>query len=169
MELALPLLIASTAVSAVGEIAAGNAQAAQYQATARAARYNAQLARQEASITGAQTAREEERQRRAGRASIAEQYTAIAQSGVAPGAGSARLSLENAATEAELDALNVRYRGTMQARGLLNEAIQQDFASKVAKKAAGRARTAGFIGAGAALLKGASSYATGGYKAPVKV
>lgn len=168
-ELALVALVAGTATSAVGEIASGNAQAAQYQAQAAAAGYNARLARQEAAAVGAQTAREEERQRRTGREAIAEQFTAAAQSGVAPMSGSSRLSLEEAATMAELDALTVRYRGQMQARGLREEAKQQDFQKKAARDQAGRAKIAGYIGAGTQILKGVSGYASGSYKSPVKV
>jgi hypothetical protein len=167
--LALPLLIGSTAMSAVGSIMQGNAQASQYEAQAAAANYNAGLARQEAQAVGAQTAREEERVRRAGRSAVAEQYTATAQSGVAPQSGSAALSINEAATMAELDALNVRYRGGMQARGLRNEASLQDFSASTKRSAAKSAQTAGYIGAGTAILSGASKYASGSYKSPVSL
>ena len=171
------LLIASTAISAVGAVAAGNSQAQAYKQQAQVDAQNASImtqnannAREQAQAERAVTSQQEDEQRRRARLVIGSQAAAGAQSGVA-NSGSQALSLEDSATQAELDALNLRYAGTMRARSTEFQAQNYDQQATIAqmqsqqnRRNASSARTAGYIGAGSALLKGASSYYGGGVK-----
>ena len=171
------LLVASTAVSAVGAIASGNAQASAQRGQATMEAYNARVmeqnaanARETAQNERAVASQQEDEQRRRARAVIGSQAAAGAQSGVA-NTGSQALSLEDSATQAELDALNIRYEGQMrsratelQAQGFDQQAEMSRMASSQAKRNATASRIGGYIGAGTAMLKGASSYYGGGVK-----
>jgi hypothetical protein len=63
--------------------------------------------------------------------------------------------MEQSRTEAELDALNIRYESELQAKGLLNQASLSRFEGKQARKAS-------YWQAGTSLLNSAASYAKGG-------
>lgn len=175
------LLVASTAVSAVGAVASGLSQSAAYKRQSQMDQFNAQLAEANAANTMKQAEAErsvanqqEDQQRRRARQIIGAQAAAGAQSGVGPG-GSQALALEDSATQAELDALNIRYEGQMRARA--TEFQSQNYSNQAAsfrmqagqnRANASSAKVGGFINAGAGLLKGASS-AYGGRKSGVKV
>jgi hypothetical protein len=142
--LAAPLLIASTAFSAIGSIAQGNAANA-------AAQSNADALTQQADAENRAAGAREEQQRRQARQFLGGQRASLAQAGIGL-TGSAYDINRQSAVNAELDALNIRYEGQLAAKGLRDQATMQRFEGK-------QARTAGFLGAGAALLQGASSYA----------
>jgi hypothetical protein len=142
--LAAPLMIASTAFSAIGSIAQGNAANAAAQANANAL---TQQAEAENRAAGAR----EEQQRRANRQFLGGQRAALAQAGIGV-EGSAYDIARQSSINAELDALNIRYDGQLAAKGLRDQAMMQRFEGKQAK-------TAGFFGAGAAILQGAANYA----------
>lgn len=149
--LAAPLMIASSAMSAIGSIAQGNAANAAAQANASA------LNKQSEAELRAAGAREEQ-QRRANRQFLGTQRAALAQAGIGVD-GSAYDIARQSAVNAELDALNIRYEGQLRAKGLRDQATITRFEGK-------QARTAGYLGAGAAILQGASNYA--GMKAGLK-
>ena len=136
------LLIASTAATAAGSIAQGNAAAA-------AANANATVSAQNRDIALQQAGAREDAQRRRAHYALGSQAAAIAESGVDPGSGSAARAIAESATNAELDALNVRYEGLMQARGYDTQAMFERARAK-------QARNAGYYGAVTSILGGAS-------------
>jgi hypothetical protein len=156
ITLALIGVVGSTAMNAIGSIAQGNAANAAAQANANA------LTQQAEAESRAANAREEA-QRRQNRQFLGAQRAALAQAGIGLN-GSAYDVARQSAINAELDALNIRYEGQLAAKGLRDQATIQRFEGRQAK-------TAGYLGAGAALLQGTANYAgikTGAAK-PAKV
>jgi hypothetical protein len=139
-EVALAAL--SAGVSAAGAIAQGNASKA-------AANYNAAVARQNADIARANAAADADKQERQGRLLAGKQRAATGASGITP-EGSPLEVMADSALEAELDALTTRYRGELQARSSGQDARLQGMRGSADQ-------TAGYIGAGTALLKGAKN------------
>lgn len=137
--------IGGTALEAGGQIYAGNAAGA-------AADYNAQVARQKAEQTRQAAAEEERRARIQGRKAIGRQRAAFGASGIALG-GSALDVLSETASNAELDALTIRHGGAVKAQGFENEATLDEFKGSVA-------RTQGYLGASATILKSVGSAAS---------
>jgi len=134
--------------------AQGRNEAAIAEANAKTARENAARARRDAALA-------EEAQRREARKSLGRSAAAIAQSGAAGaglGQGSAGAVLKQASTEAELDALNIRYSGEQEAQGHLTEAAQFDMERKAALQRAKGARLSGIFGAATAGLSGFANY-----------
>lgn len=150
------LIIASTAASALGAIQQGNAASASAKSQANASRYNAAIQRQNAQTTRQQAGVAEEAHRRKVRQIFGKQRAAIAQSGV--GSDNMADLVEQSATAAELDALNIRYEGDLAARGLLADANLRTYEAGVADQNAKAARTAGYVGAAGSLLSGGSGY-----------
>lgn len=137
------MMIAGTAISAIGAIRAGQAQAA-------AANYNAQVAERNAFISRDQAAADEQRQRIQARRKLGAMRAAYGASGISL-EGSPLDVLEDSAAEAELDALTIRYKGGVGAMGYEAEAGAQRARAK-------NATTESYYNAGAALLTGASNY-----------
>ena len=133
-----------TAVSAVGMVQQG--QAAQASADA-----NAEAMRMQADAENRAAGAREEAHRRETRQFLGTQRAALAQAGVGLN-GSTYDVARQSAVNAELDALNIRYEGQLAARGLQGQAAMTQFEGR-------QARTAANMGAGAALLQGASNYA----------
>lgn len=158
MAAAIPFLtIASTAFTAVGAIQSANAQAAAYESQAAADDYNAEVADQNARIARQQAGAREDAQRRRARKILGQQRAAIAQSGTGLG-GSNRALAEQSALEAELDALNIRYEGELQARGQKAQAGLDRYSARSSRSNASRAKQSGFMNAGAAVLGGVGDY-----------
>lgn len=111
-----------------------------------AANANAAALGQQAHVAQSQAYADEQTQRRQSNQVLGEQAAAIAQAGGGMGGTSAKVA-EQSGINAELDALNIRYGGTMKASGLMAQAQ--------AEKAQGRSALvqSGFL-AGANLLKG---------------
>lgn len=144
----------STAVSVIGTLADAKA-------TADAAEYNATVARQQADNASAVAGQKEEAQRRAARIFQGQQRAAIAESGAGLGGSNADIERQSEIFQ-ELDALNIRYEGTLQRKGLLDQASLYDIQAE-------NAMTAGYIGAAGKLFGGlSSSYApSSAYTAPM--
>ena len=106
---------ASMAAQAVGGAAAVSSSLNQ----AASATYNAKMGVSNAQQASMQAGAAEETQRRNAAAVLGNQRAAFAQSGVDPSSGTGLLAQEQSATNAEMDALNVRYQGLVQGRGLL--------------------------------------------------
>jgi hypothetical protein len=83
-------------------------------------------------ITGQQTSQAEEQQRRESRQLLGAGRAAIAQSGIAM-TGSAADIMKQSATNAELDALNIRYAGTLERMSILNEIGMLNYEKDVVK------------------------------------
>lgn len=165
---AAPLLwttIASTALSAFSAISQGEQQSERNKAAARAEEYNAAVARNRAANTAAAYSQREDQQRRQARMIIGEQRAAGAQSGLA-NSGSIADAEEMSVINAELDSLNIRYKGSLESQGLLSQADMNDYSASGYRSAAKSAKTNSYLAAGSAILSGAAKYAgaTSGWK-----
>jgi hypothetical protein len=143
MSLMSLLSVASTAMSAIGAIQQGNNAKA-------AADYNAGIMEQNATIERQQATAREETQRRQARQILGEQRAGFSQAGIGLG-GSASDIMDESATNAELDALTLRYEGDLRARGLMAQAESERFQGR-------NARTAGYMGAAGSILGGIGGY-----------
>lgn len=152
-------LVASAATAAVGAVAEGQAQKEAYKSQANANEYNAKVSDMNAQIARNNSSVREEAMRRKARQVLGQQRGAIAQAGI-DFSGSALDVMQQSTTMAELDALNTRYEGDLQARGLLATAVGERYQAAANRINAKNAQTAGFIKAGAAV---AGAYATSTY------
>lgn len=112
MVAALPWI--SAAIGAVGAIQ----QSRQASATAN---YNARQQEVSANVARRQAAAREEMQRKEARKFLGRQRAAIAESGTGFGGTNQDIAVQSA-LDAELDALNIRYQGELEARGLNEQA-----------------------------------------------
>lgn len=124
------LLIGGAVASAAGAVTSGIAQS-------NAAKYNAKLADQNAQVARDQAAAEARLQREKSEKILGATRAAYGASGVTL-EGSPLDLLEESAANAELDNLNIRYKGTLQSRGYMNEA-------SLYRAQARNARTSGII------------------------
>lgn len=151
------LIIAGTAMQALGAIQQGNAEKA-------AADYNADMLRRSADIERQQAVAREEAKRRETAGILGRQRAFFAQSGGGMG-GSAADVMQESAINAELDALTLRYEGDLRARGFESEAAMEKFKGKQAKRA-------GYMNAVGSILSGAAAYGKyggGGTQSPAPV
>jgi hypothetical protein len=151
------VIIASTAMQAIGAIQSANAQAASYRSQKAASDYNAAVLDQNAGIERSQANAREEAQRREARQILGSQRAAFAQSGTGL-SGSAADVMAQSARDAELDALTLRYEGDMRARGLMAEAEGERYQGRVAEMNASNAKTSGYLNAAGSILGGVGSY-----------
>jgi type II secretory pathway pseudopilin PulG len=176
--------IAGTLASVVGSVVQGQQQAAaaQAQAQAQAQNYNFQqqayqyqsnVEKMNADSAHEQAAQQEDLQRRRFRELQAQSITGMAESGTDPMSGSNLDVLHQNAVNNELDALNIRYAGEQQARGLLAQSSLDSWNANVAgyneqaaintgNMTANSAKMGGYFGAGAGLLSGATNVASTG-------
>jgi hypothetical protein len=136
-------MLASSALSAAGSLAASYNKAAMSDRDARIAEANAKSASRLAN-------QREEQSRRDARQALGAQAATVAQSGTGMG-GSNALVMRQAGADAELDALNARHEGVLKRYAFLNEAQSDRFAAKTA-------RIGGWIGAGSSLLSATGDY-----------
>lgn len=150
---------ASAAVGAYSAYQGGQTAKANARSQQDAANYNAEIAAQNAAVARQQASAREEAQRRQARQVLGEQRAALSQAGIGL-AGSAADVYGASANAAELDALNIRYEGELDARGLLAQSSLSNFEGQVAGRNARTAGQAGYLNAASTLLAGASqSYA----------
>lgn len=141
MELSTLLLVAGTAVSAVGQLASASAAKNASNFNAQVASNNAIAARQTAAANAARESRLSRKRLGALRANIGASGITLA--------GTPLDLLEDSAAEEELNRLSIIQGGETQARGFENTA-------SLDRAAASNAQTAGFFGAGSELLLGGS-------------
>ncbi len=145
-QFAIPLMIASAAVSAVGSLSAASAQAASYRSQETAANYNATVEKQNANAALAASSANELQQRQQN-----DQRMGIERARVAESAGGFTGTnvgvLSQNAANLELSALNTRYGGAMQARNFLTQSSLDQYQASVARSNAKRASDSGWIGA----------------------
>lgn len=153
----LGLLAVGTAMSAMSAIGGANAQAAQYQAQANAQNYNAQLQQQQGEQAGAMAAAQANQAGNRAEAALARQRAATAQSRIGF-QGTGGDLIDQSAANAELDRQNILYEGYLNQQGLFAQAEQSTYAANAAQSQIGPATTAGYMGAGASVLSGASQY-----------
>ena len=155
----VPLIVmaASAAMSAYGAISASKAQAASYKSQQNAANYNATVNQQNAMAAEAAASANEMAERRANDQRMGMLRARVAESG-GGFTGTNVGALDQSAANMELDALNTRYRGEMQGRGMLSQANLNQFQAQVAGTNAGYATESGYFGAAAGALSAASNY-----------
>lgn len=154
--LPLILAVAGTAVSAVGAIQQGNVASANARAQQDAANYNATIEAQGATTARQQANAREEAQRRATRQFLGEQRAGLSQAGIGLDGSAADVHGQSAAN-AELDALNIRYEGELDARGLLAQSALTRHEGQVAGVNARTARRAGYMNAASTILSGSAN------------
>lgn len=142
-------------VSAYSEYQQGKAQEANYKAQAQADEYNATVASQNAAVRRQQYVAQEEAQRRQAKQLLGEQRAALAQAGIGL-SGSAADVYGQSVARSELDAMNIRYTGELEASGLLAQADQYRYSARTNRMNATSSRRGGYLNAAAALLSGAS-------------
>ena len=133
---------AAAAVGAVGAIAAGSAQK-------KAADYNATIADQRAESLRQQGATNEDAQRRRADLALGKQAAATADSTGLSGTGVD--VFEQSATDAELDALNIRY-------GAQTGVLSADDQADLDRQQGRNALTGGYLNAGANALSTVGTY-----------
>lgn len=158
---AVPLMIAGGVMGAMGQYQQGRQEEQNLKNQARLANRNALAAEQQARVARQQAGREEETLRKQARRQIGQQSAAIAQSGIGFG-GTAGLLQEDSALQAELDALNIRYGGELEASSLLDQAKMSRYEGKILKQNAKQAKRAGIMGAATSLLSMGSNLYGGG-------
>lgn len=149
-------MIALGALKAVGTLVQGSEERGILKANQANEETAALYARENASRELQLAANDADAQRRRGREQIGEQTASFAQSGFGFG-GSAGQSIEESATNAELDAMTIQYKGVLRARSDSIEAathVAQADAYKAARKN-NVVKTA--IGAATNLLSGFAS------------
>lgn len=134
---AIPLIL-----SAAGAATSGVSQA-------NASAYNSAIYGDEATTAATQGYQAEAAQRRQNASMIGRQVAAVGQAGAGYG-GSAGRSVGQSATNAELDALNIRYKAGLQKWSYGAQSANLSAEGQTAS-------SQGFLRAGAALLKGYSS------------
>lgn len=154
---ALPLQIASAAISAIGSIKQAQAQAASYRAQAQANDYNATVAKNNAVVANQQASAAEEQQRRRFSMLQGQAAAGAAQSGAGMDGSNADVLEQNALFN-ELDALTIRYEGQNKAKSLEAQSEMEKYQAAAASRNADTAMSAGFLNAGANLLSGATNY-----------
>lgn len=94
--------------------------------------FNIKVGEQNAALSAQQTSAREEEIRRRARRALGQQRAAIAQSGTGGGGSNAAI-VQQSTTNAELDALNVRYAGALERMGILNDVTMRKYNDKVLK------------------------------------
>ncbi len=152
----------AAAISAYGAIAAGKAQSASYKSQQQAANYNATVDKQNAmSAEAAGSANELAMRRQNDQILGKERASAIEGTGGTSGTTAGVLAQNGA--DLELNALNERYRSTMQGRGLLAQVPLEQFQGQVAGVNARSATNASYIGAASSALGAVSNYNSARY------
>jgi hypothetical protein len=159
MAPAIPFI--TMAVSALSAV--GSAQSAQQQAdiAALSDKRDAEIAEANAEITLAQAGAREEQLRREQRQKLGASRAAIAQSGTGLLGSNADIYSAQA-RDAEMDALNLRYSGNLEATSLLNQKNTSLFNSAANTASGKAARNAGYVRAGATILSGPNGGGYGG-------
>ena len=149
--------IASAAASAVGAIQQANAQAANMEAQAKMARYNATVNDNNARAASEQAAFKEDQQRRQFRQLQGQAIAGLSQSGLGFSGSSLDLLKQNEVNN-ELDNLVIRYEGQNKANAFKSQAAIDRTNAGIYDSNAKSAITGGYINAGAGLLSSASNY-----------
>lgn len=156
------LIMAAAGAQALGTIMQANSQAAMLESQSTAARYNAEVSRQQGTAALQVSTQQQLALRRQQNQQLGRQRAAAAQSGVGLGGSNADL-LEQSETLAELDVLNLAYEGALKARGFALQSEMDEFQSRVYQSQVGPTKRAGYLSAIGSLAGGYSrSYGKGG-------
>ena len=147
--------LASAAVSAIGAMDSADAAASNSRAQAQAAQTNATIAQDNAHNTLLVADANEEATRRKSAYAMSQQRASLLSAGIGTDGTVADL-IGQSAGNAELDALNVRFKGHVDATNYLNQGNQFLAQAGAANASASNAEDAGMYGAATSLLSGAS-------------
>lgn len=137
MAAALPVIAA--VASFAGSIMSAQNQAENYNRQAQAEEYNAAVNRQAAANALASANANEEAKRRENAMKIGAQKAGLIESGLDITSGTGADLVKQSALNTELDALNIRYQGALQAKGYTDQAglnLMNASASRANAKAA---------------------------------
>lgn len=152
----------SAALGAAREYNSNRQQESQLRANAVANDYNEAVKRSRADTVTSATNQREETQRRKARLEAGRRAASIAEAGLGFG-GSMGAFDDQSNAYAELDALNIRYEGALEARGLLAEANLEGYYARSNRSNARQVRSSRFLNtAGAAFSSGLGTYLGGG-------
>jgi hypothetical protein len=151
---AVPLMVIGTTMMAVSQIQ-------QAKAASDAAKYNAELARQQAGAERVRGKQEEKKLKRQKRLMLSKQRAAYAAAGVRIGTGSPLEVMADTAAQYELDIAASRYNTQIGISRALSEAEYQE-------KAASQYRKMGYFSAAGTLLTGYGRAANIGYGGQTK-
>jgi hypothetical protein len=151
--------VASTALSAYGQIQAGQQAQAAADYNAAVARNNQIIADRQAEDAVKRGQVAEEEQRRRTRAIAGTQRAALAASGVQLDQGSPADILADTAQFGELDALTIRNNAEREAYGYRVQGMNFGAEAGLQQGRASSAMTGAYLGAGSTLLSGATSVA----------
>lgn len=158
--LAPTLSTLATGFGVMSAVQSGQAASAQYAANQRVAEYNAAIARQQAETTRAVYGQKEEAQRREAAFILGKQRAAGAQAGLGLGGSFADVS-EQSAVMAELDALNIRYTGEMEAKGLMSQSNLYGMEASNYGTQSSLSKSGSYLRAATTALSGYADYAKG--------
>lgn len=151
------ILAATAAISAYGAYAQAQTQKAGAQSQQNAANYNATVNQQNANSAQAAASANELAQRRQNDQTLSSQRARVEESGGGD-VGTNTGALAQSGANLELGALNTRYQGAMQGRGLLAQANLNQFQANVAGQNASAYGQAGYLGAASSALSVGSNY-----------
>lgn len=161
------LAVASAATAAYGAISSAQAQSASFKSQQKAAQFNATANQQNANAAEAAASANELAMRRINDQRMGEIRAGAAQA-TGGYSGTTGELVDQDASNMELDALNTRYRGTLEAHGMNSQATLNEYQGDVASMNAASSMQAGYVGAAASALGTVSNYYTmrnlyGGY------
>lgn len=145
------------AVGAYSSISQGDAQSASYKRAAAADDFNAQMMRAKSGNALRVADANEEATRRGSARAMGATRAALTEAGIGS-EGSAADIVQQSSQDAELDALNVRYKGQLESTGYLDQANLDEFSAKGNRENAGNAKTAGYLGAASSVLSAYGGY-----------
>jgi hypothetical protein len=145
------------AMSALGAIQQANVQAANMEAQAKIARYNATVNENNAKAAAEQASFKEDQQRRQFRQLQGQAIAGTAQSGVGFSGSPLDLLRQNEVNN-ELDNLVIRYEGQNQQNTFKSAAALDRMNAGIYESNAKSAITGGYLSAGAGLLSSAAQY-----------
>lgn len=140
-------------MKAVGSLVSGAEESVNLKETQRAATLSASYAADNATNELRVATADADATRRRGRAAVAEQTAGFAQSGFSL-TDSAAGSIEQSASEAELDAMNLQYKGTLRNRAELIDRNNSLSAADAARRSRKLTPIKTAIGVGTNLLSG---------------
>lgn len=161
IEVAAAAALVSGVVGAVGAVSQANAEADALSSSADIQEFNAQVAENDA-IAARQSAEfEESRQRRRDKRILASQKAAFGAAGVTA-EGSPLTVIQDSAEEGEIDALAIRYSGSIQEARAKSAAAAERASARATRVQAKNTRSGGLAKAGTSLLTGVSGVASSG-------
>lgn len=159
------LAIAGTIASAVGQVQAGQAAAAEGKTQQQMSEYNAKLQEREAATDEQRTTLESKRQAQDADRRRSSMLAELGSSGVVTTSGSPLLILGEQAEQNEIDNMMIGYDGRQRQQAMRSGASLSRMEGSYARARGKNAKTAGYVGAGASLLHGfGATYTASGSK-----